>query len=52
MNCAATRRSQISQVAYDSIGEKMIANICKDCPQAAAWVKNGHLDFKVGKHEM
>ena len=45
--CAATERSQISHVVYDSTWEKLVADICEDHPHIIAWAKNDHLDFKV-----
>ncbi|MDZ7851649.1 MAG: DEAD/DEAH box helicase family protein [Halomonas sp.] len=45
--CAATQRSQISHVVYDSTWEKLAADICEGHPHIAAWAKNDHLDFKI-----
>ncbi|WP_333688087.1 BPTD_3080 family restriction endonuclease [Methylococcus capsulatus] len=45
--CAPTRKSQISHVAYDSVWEKAVADLCETEPAVLAWAKNDHLDFKV-----
>ncbi|WP_018138831.1 MULTISPECIES: BPTD_3080 family restriction endonuclease [unclassified Thioalkalivibrio] len=45
--CAATRRSQISHVVYDSTWEKLVADVCEGHEKIQAWVKNDHLDFKI-----
>jgi type III restriction enzyme len=45
--CAATTRSQISHVVYDSVWEKAVADFCETDPHVLAWAKNDHLDFKV-----
>jgi hypothetical protein len=45
--CAPTKHSQISDVVYDSTWEKMVADLCDDHSDIAAWAKNDHLDFKV-----
>lgn len=45
--CQSTQRSQISHVVYDSTWEKIVADICEEHADIAAWAKNDHLDFKV-----
>lgn len=45
--CAPTKHSQISDVVYDSTWEKMVADLCDNHSDIAAWAKNDHLDFKV-----
>jgi type III restriction enzyme len=47
--CEPTKRSQISHVVYDSVWEKVVADLCdgEQMPQVLAWAKNDHLDFKI-----
>ena len=45
--CQATTKSHISHAVYDSVWEKVVADVCETQPDIVSWAKNDHLDFKV-----